>query len=75
VSSALAQLDDDDGTYIKNTSTGCWLVWNKECSRKFDPIDPKTNTPMFLTASGTFNYHAFEATFMAWHQRLTYGAI
>jgi hypothetical protein len=28
-------------------------------------MDPKTNTPMFLTAPGTFNYHAFEATFMA----------
>lgn len=28
----LAKLDDDDGTYIKNTSTvtGCWLVCNKE---------------------------------------------
>jgi hypothetical protein len=60
-----AQLDDDEGTYIKSTSTGCWLVWNKDCSRKFVPMDPKTNTSMFLSARGTFDYHAFEATFIA----------
>ncbi len=60
-----AQLDDDEGTYIKSTSTGCWLVWNKDRSRKFVPMDPKTNTPTFLTAPGTFNYRAFDATFMA----------
>ena len=32
------------------------------------PIDPKTNMPTFLSLSapGTFNYCAFEATFMTW---------
>ena len=28
-------------------------------------MDPKTNTPTFLSVPGTFRYHAFEATFMA----------
>ena len=60
-----AQLDDDEGTYIKSTSTGCWLVWNKDRSRKFVPMDAKTNTPTFLTAPGTSNYCAFESTFVA----------
>ena len=43
-------------------------------------MDPKTNTPTFLSVPGTFSYHAFEATFMACdasahslHTHLTYG--
>ena len=28
-------------------------------------MDPKTNTPTFLSTPGTFNYHAFEASFIA----------
>lgn len=59
-----AQGDDDD-TYIKNTSTGCWLVWNKEQSWKFVPMDPKMNTATYFTAPGTFNSCTFEAAFSA----------
>ena len=53
-----AQLDDDNGTYIKNTAKACWLVWNKGRSKKFVPLDPKTNTPACMSAPGTFNYCA-----------------
>jgi hypothetical protein len=60
-----AQVDADGGTYITNTATGCWLVWNKGKSKKFVPLDPCTNTPAFFTSSGTFNYRAFEATYLA----------
>ena len=41
------------------------LVWNKGRSKKFVPLDTKTNTPTFFTASGTLHYRAFEATFLA----------
>jgi hypothetical protein len=60
-----AQHDHDDGTYIKNTATGCWLVWNRGRSKKFVPLNESINTPTFTTASGTFHYRAFEATIMA----------
>ena len=60
-----SQLDDSDGTYIKNDSKGCWLVWNKGKSKKFVPLDTTTNTPIFRTAPGSFNYRAFEATYCA----------
>jgi hypothetical protein len=60
-----AQVDADDGTYITNTANGCWLVWNKGRSKKFVPLGPRTNTPAFMTSSGTFHYRAFEATYLA----------
>ena len=77
-----AQIDNDNGTYIKNTSDGCWLVWNKGHSKKFVPLDEKTNTPTFFMAPGTFNYRTIEATFTACdaltphlHQHLSYDDI
>ena len=56
---------DKSGTYMKMESEGCWLVWNGGKCNKFVPLDPKTNTPTFQTAPGSFNYRAFEATFLA----------
>eukprot|EP00956_Cyclotella_meneghiniana_P030853 scaffold79127_cov62-Cyclotella_meneghiniana.AAC.2 len=60
-----SQLDDSHSTYIKNDKYGCWLVWNHGKSRKFVPLDDKTNTPIFRSAPGSFNYRAFEATYCA----------
>eukprot|EP00956_Cyclotella_meneghiniana_P007758 scaffold10339_cov41-Cyclotella_meneghiniana.AAC.14 len=60
-----SQLDDNDGTYIKNDKHGCWLVWNKGKSKKFVPLDTKTNTPIFRSAPGSSNYRAFEAAYYA----------
>eukprot|EP00956_Cyclotella_meneghiniana_P025434 scaffold53086_cov60-Cyclotella_meneghiniana.AAC.2 len=60
-----SQLDDNDGTYIKNDKHGCWLVWNKGKSKKFVPLDTRTNTPIFRSAPSSFNYRAFEATYYA----------
>jgi hypothetical protein len=83
VSSTLGKIDDDYGTYFKSTSTGCWLVWNKEQGTKKDvPMDPKGNMTTFLTVPGTFNYHTFEANFTAYDastphigHRLTYDQV
>ena len=60
-----SQQDDVEGTYIKTNKNGCWLVWNKGRCRKFVHLDVKTNTPTFYTAPGSFNYQAFEATYLA----------
>ena len=60
-----SQHDNSHGTYIKNNSEGCELVWNNGKAKKFVPLDIKTNTPIFRTAPGSFNYRAFEATFCA----------
>jgi hypothetical protein len=59
------QLDDDDGTYIKSGKNGVWLVWGRHRFKKFVPLDPSTNTPTFYTAPGSFNYQAFETTYLA----------
>jgi hypothetical protein len=59
------QQDKDPGTYIRTAENGVWLVWNKEKCKKFVPLDTTTNTPTFFTAPGSFNYRAFEATYLA----------
>ncbi len=56
----------DDGTYIKTCSNGVWLVWGQHKFKKFVPLDANTNTPTFQTAPGSFNYQAFEATYLAY---------
>ena len=58
-------VDDSPGTYITNNKHGCWLVWNNGKATKFVPLDANTNTPIFKTAPGSFNYRAFEATYCA----------
>ena len=57
--------DGKNGTYIKQEAYGCRLVWNEGNNAKFVPLDPKTNTPTFNTAPGSFNYQAFEAMYLA----------
>jgi hypothetical protein len=54
-----------DGIYMRASGRGCWLVWNKGRSRKPVPYNPATNTPSFNSAPGSFNYCAFEATYLA----------
>jgi hypothetical protein len=60
-----SQQDDVDGTYVKTSKDGCWLVWNRGRCKKFVPLDANTNTPTFFTAPGSFNYQAFKATYLA----------
>jgi hypothetical protein len=57
--------DDEDGTYIKMGKSGCWLVWDHARFSKYVPLDTGTNTPIFNTAPGSFNYRAFEATYLS----------
>jgi hypothetical protein len=57
--------EDVSGTYIKQEAYGCRLVWNEGNTTKFVPLDPRTNTPTFNTAPGSFNYEAFEAVYLA----------
>jgi hypothetical protein len=57
--------DDEDGTYIKMGKNGCWLVWDHARFSKYVPLEKSTNTPIFNTAPGSFNYRAFEATHLS----------
>jgi hypothetical protein len=71
-----AQLDNDDGTYIKNTSTGCWLVWNRERSRNLFPWIPKqTHLHFLLLPAHSTIVLLKQPSWPVMHQRLIYGTI